>query len=204
MTDHDLAVALGKLTDSVNNHKVEIATSVSVLSTKVDSLKESQDKLTDKVDTVTTNQASCEAKNGHDGQNARLKRLEQNASNDRLHVESELGKMKGEATGQTDVIANRVAMLAAPKSDTSMGFMKTFGPWIAKGLLILGLSIGGGMVARLGTGSDDTESESMAKTIRYVIDIAHKMENTMLELEDTTGDIPIPTSVMPHEEEILP
>ena len=203
MTDHDLATALDRLTTSVNNHKVEIATSVATLSTKVDNLKESQDKLTTKVETVATNQASCEARNGHPGTNARIKRLEQKSSDDRIHVESELGKMRGDATGQTDVIANRMAMLAGSKSDSN-GIIKTFGPWIAKGLLILGLGIGGGLVARLGVGSDDTDSENTARMIRYVVEIAHKMENTMTELEDiteTSNEKPVPVSVMPYEEE---
>lgn len=191
MTDHEtreINASIRVLADSVNDHKVKIAESVAILSTKVDNLKESQDRLAGKVDTVATNQAACEARNGFVGVNARLKRLEKKSSDDRIHVESELKNIRDDATGQTDVIANRAALLAASRSDGA-GFLRTFGPWIAKGLLILGLGIGGGLVARLGTGDYDTDKATMSNTIRYAAELARKLEKKIEILdENTTAD----------------
>lgn len=209
MTDHEtreINASIRVLADSVNDHKVKIAESVAILSTKVDNLKESQDRLAGKVDTVATNQAACEARNGFVGVNARLKRLEKKSSDDRIHVESELKNIRDDATGQTDVIANRAALLAASRSDGA-GFLRTFGPWIAKGLLILGLGIGGGLVARIGTEDTNSDRAKIANTVRYAVELSRELEKKIDTLNDnkTADDEPAePTSTKRHEEEVFP
>jgi outer membrane murein-binding lipoprotein Lpp len=210
MTDQetrDINASIRVLAESVNDHKVKIAESVAVLSTKVDNLKESQDRLAGKVDTVATNQAACEARNGFVGQNARLKRLEKKSSDDRIHVESELRNIRDDATGQTDVAAARIAALTSEAESGSRWFVKTVGPMFMKGLLILGIGIGGGLVARIGTEDTNADRAKIASTVRYAVELSRELEKKIDILNDNKAadDEPAePASTKRVDEEVYP
>jgi len=198
MTDESIKAALENLANSVNQHKVEITKSVAKVETKVELLQKSQDKLDTTVDQIALAQASCPARTGLDGQNARIKRLEKKSSDDKIDVRAELSSMREDQTGSIEEAALIAAKaVATPKNS---GILGTFG-W--RGLFqVLFYLLAAAFIAGMYVNGADTEQ--VEQVIQNVREINRTVEKVKQEVNEP---IAVPLPVTPAEcvsEEVAP
>lgn len=181
MTDHDLATALTDLGKTVSSLQVEVVRSVTELQGEVKHLGEAHKEVAKQVKEVALNQASCVARTGAEGVNARIKKLEKKTSEDRIDVKSELDKYREDHTGNVDEVALRAARLAT--GNGSKGWMTLAAravPWLIMGLIGLGVW--------LGSGGDE---DRVLQVLQNVREIGIKVEQ--LEQEVPTV-VPLPVT----------
>ena len=179
MTDTNISEELKALSTSVTEHRIEIAGKIGKLTTKVEGLTKSSDGLINRIDKIALNQASCTARTGQTGVNARLKRIEKKSSEDRIHVETELKALREEQTGQIDIINTPKIK---PNGSMLLASIKYFGPFLAALLFALGVYFG--------TGGDDEKTVQILQNVREIGLRVEKIE----ESKTLPVHIPVPVT----------
>lgn len=191
MTEHDLTSALTKLADTVTDLRLDVVKKVTALQGDVRHLSDSHGELASQVKEVSTNQASCPARTGEPGVNARLKKLEKKISDDRIEVKSELDKYREDQTGNVEEAALRAARLATDSGGRNWSALAARAvPWLIMGLIGLGVY--------LGSGGDE---ERVLQVLQNVREIGLKVEK--LEHE-TPRFVPLPITPAECESEEIP
>jgi len=184
MTDHDLAAALTDLGKTVTSLRVDVVRSVTELQGEVKHLGTAHEQVAKEVKEIALNQASCVARTGQDGVNARLKKLEKKISDDRIEVKSELDKYREDQTENIDEVALKAAKLATKNGGRNwLALAARAVPWIVMGLIGLGVW--------LGSGGDE---EKVIQVLQNVREIGLKVE----QMERETPKV-VPLPVTPAE-----
>lgn len=175
MTSDSIKEALDALSSSVNQHRIELAEKMSVLTTEVKYLQTNYLEVNRKVSKIREEQLACPARNHDRGTESRLKSLEEHKhkkpSDPKINVAEVLAEFhrdREDQTGRVDEIAlaaARAAQSEASKGNTLLVLAKNFGPWIAALLVVLG--------AYLGSGGDE---ERVLKVLKSVQAINAKVE----------------------------
>jgi hypothetical protein len=193
MTDQDLAIALNDLTKSVTDHRVAIGSQIATLSANVGTLQQSHGENAKKLDEVLRLEYSCPARAGFDGTNARLKQLE---TGEKIRIESELERARDEVTGQQDVMQRRLGERNYSETPTGR-FIKMVMPYAWKGLVILGIAIGGSAIARC-SGDD---SVATMRALQAVTDMMKRtsadVEQVKVKVDEVAADTDPAMSVLP-------
>jgi hypothetical protein len=196
MTDHDLAIALGKLETSVDkletsvtDHRVDIGIKMASLTSDVRTLQKSHDESAKKLDEVIKLELSCPARAGFKGVNARIGHLE---TGEKLRIESELKQARDEITGAVDVNGAKTKRPSrAPWGDNGGAFFRSI-IWKALPYVLFG---GVALGAYLTSGGDE---EAVTRALRAVSDAVTKMDTKVGQLEDEVkmeeAAIPIPAA----------
>ena len=155
------------------------------------SVKETLDRHETAIKETHDAQLSCVAAGGWGRINQEMKQVHIRAQKDRDSVEDKLKELRGEQTGQFDVpMVPRHAIEAKTNGNMVMGFLKTFGPWIAVILFGLGMIIGNG-----------GDGEETLKVLREFGFRLGKVETKRAE----TIHVPVPITLSDaYSEEILP
>jgi len=172
MTDHDLEIALKDLSKSVTDHRYEIGRDLATLTANVGTLQTSHETNAKKLDEVLRLEIGCAARAGWDGMVGRVAGLEEDG---KVRIESELERARDEITGQQDVMQRRIGERNYSETPTGR-FFKMITPYLWKGLVILGITIGVTVVSRC-TGEDPATT---ANALRAVTDM---MVKTAAEVE---------------------
>jgi len=205
MTDHDLAVALDRLADTVTNHRVDLASKIGQLTQSVATLQTTHESSEKKLDEVLRLELSCPARGGWDALGKEIGAMHKKDSDTRIWVEGELrgmrGELKEETTGQIDVAVARAAAASektsskassSSKNGKNNSFMHVVAPWIIKGLIVLGASLGAGLVASYDTNADDTAARIDTNSMRYLVDTVRKVEARVKALDEALIEEPSP------------
>lgn len=179
MTEHDLALALDRISASVQSHRVELGEKIATLTANVGTLQTSHETNAKKLDEVLRLEIGCAARAGWDGLLERVGGLE---TGEKVRVESELQAAKNEITGRVDV-ENRREMDAAGVSSkygrweyTRSTVFRALAiksiPYILFGLIMLG--------AYLASGGD---TEATARALRAVSDAVARVDSKIEMVE---------------------
>jgi len=177
-------LALTELTKAVNNHRVEIASKVSSLTTEVTNMKSSQDKILDQVNDVAIAQAGCPARTGWGAINARTKRLEKKTSSDRINPKEEIE----DHTENIDNAALKAAQMVSQQNQSRSVWpiLKVIIPWVAV-LLSGALSLG----FWLGSGGDDEKTAEFMKTTKRatesITDFGKQLDQLESRIDEKSG-----------------
>jgi hypothetical protein len=178
MTEHDLAVALKDLSKTVVDLRIDVVKSVTTLRGEVRHLGDAHHEVATQVKEIALNQASCAARTGQEGVNARLKKLEKKISDDKIEVKSELDKYREDHTGNIDEVALKAARLATGDGHRDWGALAARAvPWLIMGLIGLGVW--------LGSGGDE---ERVKQVLNNVREIGIKVEKLEREIPPSTEE----------------
>ena len=153
---------LRDLTKSVNELTKTVASGMATLTTKVDTLQASHTASATEIRKIKSDQDSCEARTGFRGVNARLKEQQQEDKELRVHIDTQLDNMRGDATGRVEEALLKAAQ-AAPRPNGSNGFRELAFralPYI----LLFGMFLGAWLIS----GGDKEKTLQMFHTIREI------------------------------------
>lgn len=176
MTEHDLAVALDRISTSVQAHRVELGEKIATLTANVGMLQDSHAENAGKLDEVLRLELSCPARAGWKVTNARLKNLE---TGEKLRIESELQAARDEVTGQQDVESGRIDKIAPSRrwTDTRGTVVRALALKALPYVLLVGVLIG----AYLVSGGDE---EATTRALRAVSDAITRVDSKVESLEE--------------------
>jgi hypothetical protein len=185
MTEHDLAIALDRISASVQSHRVDLGEKIATLTANVGTLQTSHEANAKKLDEVYKLELSCAARAGFDGALDRLAQLEDDS---KVRVESELQAARDEITGRVDVenrdemeaagISNRHRRWSDTRSTVFRALALKAVPYVLFGLVALG--------AYLASGGD---TEATARALRAVSDAVARVDSKIEKVEAKVDEV---------------
>lgn len=163
----DLGKKIDRLSEAVHGGQLKVAEQLGRLSAKVEGLGENYGHLSEAVEKVAKEQASCPARGGVKGVNARLRRLEDRAD------PSPGGQPRGDDSGLVDLAVERARAEAeraarVPFGVAALGVLRPILPWIVAALVGLGVYLGSG-----------GDSEATSRAIRDFTERLIQIEKTV-------------------------
>jgi hypothetical protein len=185
MTEHDLALALDRISASVQSHRVDLGEKIATLTANVGTLQKSHETNAKKLDEVLRLEIGCAARAGWDGLLERVGGIE---SDEKVRVESELKQARDEITGQVDVMQRRAGERNYSETPQAR-LIKFAAPYVWKGLLIFGIAIGGAAVARC-AGDDQVAT---ARSLQAVTDMIRATAADVEQVKAVVDDVAVDT-----------